>query len=143
MKKQQVTALLLILVLALAACVPQVPVQEAASSDDGTMEESMDGPVTLSLWYHGAGNDVERSIVVQIIDDFNASQDDYVVEMQDFPQESYNESIVAAALADDLPDIIDMEAVCAPHPPTSIIPTDYPLLLSPLPLHPLAILFLG
>ena len=69
----------------------------------------------LSLWYHGAGNEVESAILNGIIDDFNASQSDYFVEVQDFPQESYNESIVAAALADDLPDIIDMDGPVMPN----------------------------
>ena len=63
----------------------------------------------LSLWYHGAGNAVERDLIIQIIDDFNASQSDYVVALEEFPQESYNSSIVAAALAEDLPDIIDVD----------------------------------
>ncbi|HEX9923504.1 MAG TPA: extracellular solute-binding protein, partial [Anaerolineae bacterium] len=70
---------------------------------------------TLSMWYHGAGNDVERDLLLQIINDFNASQSDYVVEIQDFPQGSYNEAIVAAALAGDLPDIIDVDGPVMPN----------------------------
>lgn len=68
----------------------------------------------LSLWYHGAGNDVERSILIGIIEDFNASQMEYVVALEEFPQESYNSSIVAAALAGDLPDIIDVDGPVMP-----------------------------
>lgn len=68
----------------------------------------------LSLWYHGAGNDVERSILIGIIEDFNASQMEYVVTLEEFPQESYNSSIVAAALAGDLPDIIDVDGPVMP-----------------------------
>lgn len=73
------------------------------------------GPEAVSLWYHGAGNEVERSILIGIIEDFNASQSDYVVELEEFPQESYNESIVAAALSDDLPDIIDVDGPVMPN----------------------------
>ena len=76
---------------------------------------AQDGPTKLSLWYHGAGNEVERSILIQIIDDFNASQGDWVVELEEFPQESYNESIVAAALSGDLPDIIDVDGPVMPN----------------------------
>ena len=68
----------------------------------------------LSLWYHGAGNNVERELIVGIIDDFNASQSDYTVLLEEFPQESYNSSIVAAALAGDLPDIIDVDGPVMP-----------------------------
>ena len=69
----------------------------------------------LSMWYHGAGGTVERVIINQIIDDFNAAQSDWVVEIQEFPQESYNESIVAAALSGDLPDIIDVDGPVMPN----------------------------
>ncbi len=68
----------------------------------------------LSLWYHGAGNEIERSILIGIIDDFNASQSDYTVALEEFPQGSYNSSIVAAALAEDLPDIIDVDGPVMP-----------------------------
>jgi len=73
------------------------------------------GKTKLTMWYHGAGNDVEKKILTQIIDDFNASQDKYVVERQDFPQKSYNDSVVAAALAKTLPDIIDMDGPVMPN----------------------------
>lgn len=72
-------------------------------------------PTTLSLWYHGAGNEVERTIIVQIITDFNASQTNWAVELEEFPQGVYNESIVAAALSGDLPDIIDMDGPVMPN----------------------------
>ncbi len=68
----------------------------------------------LSLWYHGAGNYVERDLIIQIIEDFNASQSDWTVALEEFPQESYNSSIVAAALAGDLPDIIDVDGPVMP-----------------------------
>ena len=78
-------------------------------------EEPMAEATTLSLWYHGAGNPEEREVILQIIDDFNASQGDYAVEIEEFPQATYNESIVAAALAGDLPDIIDMDGPVMPN----------------------------
>lgn len=40
----------------------------------------------LTMWYHGAGNEVEAKIVNQIITDFNTSQSDFKVELQSFPQ---------------------------------------------------------
>lgn len=69
----------------------------------------------LSLWYHGAGNQVERSILVGIIDDFNASQSDWKVVLEEFPQGAYNEAIVAAAVAGNLPDIIDVDGPVMPN----------------------------
>ena len=69
----------------------------------------------LSMWYHGAGNQVEADILKQIIADFNASQSDWSVVVESFPQESYNDSVVAAALAGNLPDIIDVDGPVMPN----------------------------
>ncbi|OOY18217.1 extracellular solute-binding protein [Thioclava sp. DLFJ4-1] len=69
----------------------------------------------LTMWYHGAGNKVESKIVHQIIDDFNKSQSDYKVALQSFPQNSYNDSVTAAALAGNLPDILDMDGPIMPN----------------------------
>jgi multiple sugar transport system substrate-binding protein len=70
---------------------------------------------TLSMWYHGAGNEVESKIINQIIADFNASQTDWKVELQSFPQAAYNDSVVAGALAGNLPDIIDVDGPVMPN----------------------------
>ncbi|WP_321447439.1 sugar ABC transporter substrate-binding protein [uncultured Cohaesibacter sp.] len=69
----------------------------------------------LTMWYHGAGNDVESKIINQIVDDFNASQSDWNVTIESFPQTSYNDSVVAAALAGNLPDIIDVDGPIMPN----------------------------
>ncbi|MEO1226692.1 MAG: ABC transporter substrate-binding protein [Pseudomonadota bacterium] len=69
----------------------------------------------LSLWYHGAGNPVERDVLIGLIDDFNTSQGDWVIELAEFPQASYNESVVAAGLAGNLPDIIDVDGPIMPN----------------------------
>jgi len=70
---------------------------------------------TLSMWYHGAGSDVEGKLINQVIDDFNASQSDWKVELQSFPQAVYNDSVTAAALAGNLPDILDVDGPNMPN----------------------------
>lgn len=93
-------------------------VEEPTTQPEGKEEApaaSAGGATKLTLWYHGAGNDTEREILTQIINDFNASQSEFVVERQDFPQASYNESVVAAALAGNLPDIIDVDGPVMPN----------------------------
>ena len=69
----------------------------------------------LSMWYHGGGNVVEQEIVTTIIDDFNNSQSDWVVNLEAFPQDSYNDSVTAAALSGKLPDIIDVDGPVMPN----------------------------
>lgn len=80
-----------------------------------TLFGSASAAETLSLWYHGAGNPAEMNVLTGIIDDFNASQSDWTVEIQSFPQESYNSSIVAAALSGKLPDILDVDGPIMPN----------------------------
>jgi multiple sugar transport system substrate-binding protein len=70
---------------------------------------------TLTMWYHGAGNEAEASVVNQIIADFNASQTDWKVELQSFPQAAYNDSVTAGALAGTLPDILDVDGPVMPN----------------------------
>jgi multiple sugar transport system substrate-binding protein len=69
----------------------------------------------LTMWYHGAGNEVESAIINQIVADFNASQSDWFVTLESFPQGAYNDSVVAAALAGNLPDILDVDGPVMPN----------------------------
>ena len=48
----------------------------------------------LTMWYHGAGNKVEGELITKIVTDFNASQTDWAVTLESFPQAAYNDSIV-------------------------------------------------
>lgn len=69
----------------------------------------------IALWYHGAGNNVEGELINALISDFNASQSDYSVVIEEFPQESYNDSVEAAALAGNLPCILDVDGPVMPR----------------------------
>ncbi|NBD29889.1 MAG: extracellular solute-binding protein [Alphaproteobacteria bacterium] len=69
----------------------------------------------LSMWYHGAGNEVESNILNGIIEDFNAAQSDWTVSVESFPQNSYNDSVVAGALSDNLPCILDVDGPVMPN----------------------------
>jgi multiple sugar transport system substrate-binding protein len=64
---------------------------------------------TLTMWTHNAGNKDELAAVTQVVDDYNASQTAYKVDLQAFPQDSYNQSVVAAAAAKKLPCILDID----------------------------------
>jgi multiple sugar transport system substrate-binding protein len=69
----------------------------------------------LTMWYHGAGNQVELDLINGLINDFNASQADWKVTLESFPQIAYNDSVTAAALAGNLPDIIDVDGPIMPN----------------------------
>jgi multiple sugar transport system substrate-binding protein len=90
---------------------PPVSSESSAAVTTGDSTER----IKLSMWYHGAGNQAEKDVLLGIVSDYNQSQDKYAVELQDFPQLSYNESVVAAALAGNLPDIIDVDGPVMPN----------------------------
>ena len=69
----------------------------------------------LTMWYHGAGNEVESQTINQIVSDFNASQSDWSVTLESFPQAAYNDSVTAGALAGNLPDILDVDGPNMPN----------------------------
>jgi multiple sugar transport system substrate-binding protein len=67
------------------------------------------------MWDHGAGSPKESELILALINDFNASQKEWKVELQKFPQEAYNTSVVAAAVAGKLPDILDVDGPIMPN----------------------------
>ena len=69
----------------------------------------------LTFWQHGAGNPWEGRIFGQMVADFNAAQSDWKVTMQQFPQAAYNDSVTAAALAGELPDILEVDGPVMPN----------------------------
>lgn len=69
----------------------------------------------LTLWTHNAGNPQELGVVKQIVADYNASQTKFKVTIQAFPQQSYNDAVVAAATAKKLPCILDTDAPTVPN----------------------------
>ncbi|MDG1432201.1 MAG: ABC transporter substrate-binding protein, partial [Paracoccaceae bacterium] len=69
----------------------------------------------LTMWYHGGGNEVESNILDGIVSEFNAAQSDWMVTVESFPQGSYNDSVVAAALAGNLPCILDVDGPVMPN----------------------------
>ncbi|MCM6763558.1 extracellular solute-binding protein [Rathayibacter sp. ZW T2_19] len=69
----------------------------------------------ITLWTHNAGNDAELDAIQSIVDDYNASQDATTVKVQAFPQDSYNDSVVAAAASGKLPCIVDIDGPNVPN----------------------------
>ncbi len=85
----------------------------ACSPSGGSGGDGRGGKITL--WTHNAGNEAELDAIQKIVDDYNASQDETTVKIQAFPQESYNDSVVAAASAGKLPCIVDIDGPNVPN----------------------------
>lgn len=80
----------------------------SSSSGDGANGE-------LTLWTHNAGNPDELAAVQSMVDSYNASQSKVKIKVQAFPQDSYNDSVVAAASAKKLPCIVDIDEPNVPN----------------------------
>lgn len=85
----------------------------ASGSGAGAGTDGTDG--SLTLWTHNAGNETELTAIQDIVDAYNASQDVNTVKVQAFPQDSYNDSVVAAAAAGKLPCIVDIDGPNVPN----------------------------
>ncbi|MCA9934209.1 MAG: sugar ABC transporter substrate-binding protein [Anaerolineales bacterium] len=120
MKRFMLILFLLFGMLALAACGGG---EESTASDSGNAEETntntteetavdsadtSSGPITVSVWNH-AGQGEEREAIDTITANFNSSQDEYVVEIVELPDGSYTDQVNAAALAGDLPCLLDFD----------------------------------
>lgn len=69
----------------------------------------------VTLWTHSAGNPAEMEKIATWIEEFNASQDQYQVVFEAFPQGAYNDTVVAAALSNSMPCILDVDGPNVPN----------------------------
>ena len=105
MKKKAIT-------VATAAVAVAVMIGLGGCAKGGSDSSEAGGNITL--WTHNAGNSAELDAIQSIVDDFNASQKKTTVKVQAFPQESYNQSVTAAASSKKLPCILDIDGPNVP-----------------------------
>ncbi len=65
-------------------------------------------PVTVKMWFH-SGRGEERAVINDQVKRFNEMQDEVKVIAVQLPEGSYADQVNAAALAGDLPDILDLD----------------------------------
>jgi multiple sugar transport system substrate-binding protein len=87
-------------VLVLVAIVLAVALPMGVSAQDGKKE--------VSLWFH-SGRGGERDALDAIITSFNEASDEYVIVPQQVPEGSYNDQVKAAAVAGELPCVLDFD----------------------------------
>lgn len=81
----------------------------------GGASAAQDGRTELTMWTHSAGNLAEIEVLDQIIADYNAGQDEYVIRVELFPQAAYNDALIGAAATDDLPCLLDLDGPNVPN----------------------------
>jgi multiple sugar transport system substrate-binding protein len=94
--------------LALTACASGSASGSGSNTDDK-------GVTTLELWTHNGGNRVELDLNKKVVNDFNASQAKFKVDIKSFPQAAYNDAVTAAASAKKLPCVMDIDSPNVPN----------------------------
>jgi len=64
--------------------------------------------VEITMWFH-SGRGEEREVIEDQVKRFNAMQNEVKVIAIQLPEGSYNDQVNAAALAGDLPDVLDLD----------------------------------
>jgi len=109
--------LLLALVLVLAACAqttqPQAPTEapkaeQPATTEAAPTEEAKAEPTVVTVWFH-SGKGEEREVLDAQVKAFNEANPDIQIDAVRLPEGSYNDQVNAAALAGDLPCLLDFD----------------------------------
>ena len=74
----------------------------------GEAEQDEGAAAVVTVWNH-SGKPEERGALDTMFRDFNEAQDSITVDLVRLPEGSYNEQVSAAALSDDLPDLLDFD----------------------------------
>ncbi|MEM9034403.1 MAG: sugar ABC transporter substrate-binding protein [Actinomycetota bacterium] len=116
----RILAVLAAMALLIAACGDS---DDDSSGDDSSSEASSDGgggggggddggasgdAVTVSMWWH-TGTPEEQEATDAAVDAFNASRTDIQIDKTDIPGGTYTDQVNAAALAGDLPCLLDFD----------------------------------
>ena len=110
-------SLLIIVSIFLTACgggttpteAPEEEVTEEEPMEEEPMEEEESAePITVQIWFH-SGKGEERDVLNAQVEDFNAMQDEYEIDAVQLPEGSYNDQVNSAALAGDLPCLLDFD----------------------------------
>ena len=97
------------LLLCLFAGVMLVTGCDRFSGDTAQQEEaSQDRTITLQVWAH-AGQAAERTVLQSQVAQFNRQNADVNVALTFIPERDYNAQVQAAALAGDLPDVLEFD----------------------------------
>jgi multiple sugar transport system substrate-binding protein len=84
------------------------PAAEESAAEEPAAEESVGEAVTVEIWFH-SGKGEEREVLDAQVEAFNAMGTGVTVDAVLLPEGSYNDQVNAAALAGDLPCLLDFD----------------------------------
>lgn len=103
-------SLVLVLTFLVSACAvaPEPEAPSAPSEAEPEVSEGGEETVTIDVWFH-SGKGEEREVLDEQVTTFNTMQDEVFVNAVILPEGSYNEQVNSAALASDLPCLLDFD----------------------------------
>ncbi|MFW6367300.1 MAG: ABC transporter substrate-binding protein, partial [bacterium] len=75
---------------------------------DKPKKEQSGDPTVISAWAH-SGRESERRTIKEQVQRFNRNHDAIKVELEILPEGTYDSQVQSAALADDLPDVLEFD----------------------------------
>jgi multiple sugar transport system substrate-binding protein len=81
----------------------------------GAQADVPEGRTPVTMWTHSAGNAAELEIIDGSVSEYHATQDDYWIVVESFPQGAYNDALIGAATTDDLPCLLDLDGPTVPN----------------------------
>jgi multiple sugar transport system substrate-binding protein len=113
-KSSLIFALLAITMLILSACggaaaTPEEPAAEEPAAEEPAAEEpAAEGGAAVTLWFH-SGRGSERDALTEILGNFADAHPEITVDAVELPEGDYNQQVQAAAVANDLPCLLDFD----------------------------------
>jgi multiple sugar transport system substrate-binding protein len=90
-------------------CLPVIlPALILSSCNSLSSSDSQGNAIPISVWFH-SGQAGERQTMQEQVTRFNASQNRIRVQLTIIPEGTYNSQVQAAALAGDLPDLLEFD----------------------------------
>lgn len=124
MKKLSIYFLSILMILLLAACggaatetapaeeeapaAEESVAEEAPAEESAAEEEASTEAEAVTLWWH-TGTPEEQAAMDAAVEAFNSQGGQYVIEKTDLPGGTYTDQVNAAALAGDLPCVLDFD----------------------------------
>jgi len=105
---KKILSLLMIGVLALSMVACSGGSQETASNNEEATVTTEDGKTLVKMWRR-TGTPTEGEYYDRLVEEFNNSQDEIVVEAIALPDNTILEQVNASILSGDLPDILDVD----------------------------------
>ncbi len=84
-------------------------VEEEAAAEEPAEEEAMAEKVTVDVWFHSGRAPEREALLSAFGEEFNTANPNIDIELVELPEGGYNDQVQAAAVAGELPCVLDFD----------------------------------